>query len=129
MSKSNIRIDTWLWATRIFKTRTIAKQAINNGKIKVNGVKCKPSRIIQVNDLISAKIGFYEKELLVLQLHDKRQPYKLAQLLYEETPESIVANQRQLEAKKLSREFSQPPAKKPDKKQRRQLLEHKRQLH
>jgi ribosome-associated heat shock protein Hsp15 len=127
MNKLNIRIDTWLWAARIFKTRSIAKQAVNNGKIKINGAKCKPSRIIQLNDLVVAKIGSSEKELVILQLDDKRQSYKLAQLLYEETPKSIASYKKYIEAKKLSREFTLPPPKKPNKKHRRQILEHKRQ--
>ena len=127
MDNLNIRIDTWLWVARIFKTRSTSKQAINNGKVKINGIKCKPSRIVNLNDVVLVKIGCHEKELVILQITDKRQAYKLAQLLYKETPTSITAYNEYLQAKKLSTDFTLPPPRKPDKKQRRQILNHKRQ--
>ena len=80
-----VRIDKWLWAARFFKTRTLAKKMVEQGKIKVDGQKCKPSRNIAIGNHISIKKNDQLWEVKVLQMAEKRGSATIAQTLYEET--------------------------------------------
>ena len=83
--KERIRIDKWLWAARFFKTRGIAKQAIEGGKVQVDGQRTKPSKEIEIGAIIRLRQGFDEKTVLVKSLNDQRRPFSEARLMFEET--------------------------------------------
>tara|TARA_R110000772_G_scaffold34492_1_gene83597 strand:- start:164 stop:592 length:429 start_codon:yes stop_codon:yes gene_type:complete len=91
-----VRLDKWLWAARFFKTRSLAKQAIENGKVHCNGARCKSSREIEPGAILEIRQGWDEKTLIVKGLSDKRQGAPVAETLYEETAESI--SNRELKA-------------------------------
>lgn len=85
-----VRLDKWLWAARFFKTRSLAAEAIDGGKVDVNGDRAKRSKLIQVDDRIRLRDGPYEWQLLVRDIASRRGSAQIAQQLYEETPESVA---------------------------------------
>lgn len=94
-----VRIDKWLWAARFFKTRAKAKDAIDGGKVHLNGARTKPSKEVQLDDTLNITQGWDEKVVVVMGLSDKRGSATIAQALYEETAEStrkraLIAEQR-----------------------------------
>ena len=117
-----MRIDKWLWAARFFKTRSLAAEAVTGGKIDVNGARAKPSRIMRLGDKLSIRRGPYEWTVAVKGLAKLRGPAAEAQLLYEETEESI----RKREAISAQFKFERPPEfnipGRPSKKDRRAVL-------
>jgi ribosome-associated heat shock protein Hsp15 len=117
-----IRIDKWLWAARFFKTRSLAADAVTGGKIEVNGARAKPSRTIRVGDKLSIRRGAYEWTVVVKGLAKLRGPAPEAQLLYQETEESIRKRELAAAQFKLERppEFHSPG--RPSKKDRRAVL-------
>jgi len=127
MSKSletddnKIRIDVWMWAARFYKTRSMARDAIQSGKVTYNGQKCKVGKFINVGAVVRFKAGFDEQEVVIKVLSKKRGSATIAQTLYEETPASIAQREKNQEARKLSAFHSPRPDHKPDKKQRREL--------
>ena len=84
-----VRIDKWLWAARFFKTRSLATDAINGGKVHVNQQRCKPSREVHLGDTLTIRTGFVERTVIVQNLSTQRGPAPVAATLYEETAESI----------------------------------------
>jgi ribosome-associated heat shock protein Hsp15 len=84
MTGDEVRIDRWLWATRLFKSRTLAAKACIGGRVDVNGVSAKPHKPVRQGDMIDFKIGDWERKVKVLQLSDKRGPAPAARLLYED---------------------------------------------
>ena len=115
-----VRIDKWLWAARFFKTRSLAKSAIENGKVQINGQKPKPSRMLDGGETITVRQGYDEKTLTVIALSDQRRGAPEAQKLYLETDESIAAREKQ-QAERKAFNQSMPQHEKPNKKQRRQI--------
>ena len=115
-----VRIDKWLWAARFYKTRSMAKDAINAGHIKINEEKIKPSRKVGINQLISIKHSGGEKIIVVLALSSKRKGACEVQKLYAETDTSQKTRQKLVTEVKMSL-LSNPIATKPSKKQRRQI--------
>lgn len=113
-----MRLDKWLWAARFYKTRRLATDEINKGRVQVNGVVAKPAKIITVGDrlLIRKLQTLYEIE--VKALIEQRGPASIAQTMYEESEESIKTRERERELRKLS------PTIRPDKPSSRE----KRQL-
>ncbi len=111
------RLDKWLWAARFYKTRSIAKKAIDGGKVHCDGVKGKANRQVVVGMEIRLMQGHQQKTIEVLDLSEQRGPAAIAQKLYQETPESITKRE-ELQAQRQSMPFSNT---KPDKKQRRQI--------
>lgn len=117
---SGIRLDKWLWAARFYKTRSLAKQAIEGGKVQYNGDRCKVSKEVQIGAELSLKVGFDTKVVTIIALSDQRRGAPEAALLYEETPESIEQRAQQaVERKALGSAFAHPE--RPNKKQRRQI--------
>jgi ribosome-associated heat shock protein Hsp15 len=92
-SAARVRLDKWLWAARFFKTRSAAAQAVDGGKVDVNGEHAKRSRLVQVGDVIALRRQPYEHHVVVRGLSETRGPAKDAALLYEETPESKKARE------------------------------------
>lgn len=117
-----VRIDKWLWATRFFKTRALAKKAVEGGKVKVEGQKTKPSRLLKLNDRLEIGKGDLKWSVEVLELIEKRVSAKLAVNAYEETQESIEARENTILENKMIYSSAPRPAKHPDKKSRRQLI-------
>ncbi|MRX28214.1 RNA-binding S4 domain-containing protein [Kangiella sp. HZ709] len=111
------RLDKWLWAARFYKTRSIAKKAIDGGKVHCDGIKGKANRQVIVGMEIRLMQGHQQKTVEVLDLSEQRGPAATAQKLYRETSESI-AKREELKAQRQSMPFSNT---KPDKKQRRQI--------
>lgn len=117
-----VRIDKWLWAARFFKTRSIAKQAIDGGKVQCDGQKVKASKEITVGACLSIRQGWELKEVNVLALSDQRRGASEAVLLYRETDESVKKRELNQEQRKLLKSASGFQAEgKPTKKQRRQI--------
>jgi len=120
------RLDKWLWAARFFKTRALASEAVNGGKVHLNGDRVKPGRTIKVTDRLTISKGQLEYDVIVQRLNSKRRPAKEAQLLYEETEDSIkIREQRAKEIKAMNAQmvFTE---KRPSKKDRRQIVRFKR---
>jgi ribosome-associated heat shock protein Hsp15 len=126
MSAENVRLDKWLWAARFYKTRSIARNMIDGGKVHYNEQRSKPSKIVEVGATVSLRQGNEEKTVKIIQISDQRRGAPIAQTLYEETTESIkkredFALQRKLHAHNPS------PDRRPDKKQRRDIIKFKNQ--
>jgi len=85
------RLDKWLWAARLFKTRSLAAQEVGKGRVLVNERPAKPSREVRVGDVIALSQGRMPLQLVVKGLSESRGPAHVAQTLYEETPQSIAA--------------------------------------
>jgi ribosome-associated heat shock protein Hsp15 len=116
-----VRIDIWLWAARFYKTRSLAKHAVEGGKIRVNALPCKPAKAMHVGDLIKLVHGTEEWEIRVLALSSQRGNATIAQSLYAELPESTSKRLAAREAQRLQRLGYQAPMTKPDKRARRQI--------
>ena len=123
-----LRIDKWLWAARFFKTRSIAKTAIEGGKVHIDGQRVKVSREIGVGDIVVVKQGWDEKEVVVKALSDQRGPAPIAQTLYEETPESIERREREAQARKAAGGATARPTQKPGKHERKALEKLRKQF-
>ncbi|AQS40521.1 heat shock protein Hsp15 [Shewanella psychrophila] len=122
---SSVRLDKWLWAARFYKTRAIAKEMINGGKVYYNGQRTKSSKMAELDAVIKLRQGYDEKEIVIKKLSEQRQKAIIAQTLYQETPESIVKRETYAEARRLNVLNNPAPDHKPDKKQRRQLIRFK----
>ena len=122
---SKVRLDKWLWAARFYKTRNIAKEAIDGGKVHLNGQRCKPGKEPKVGDELRLRVGWDEKTVIVRELSDKRQKADLAQQLYEETAHSLAQREANAEQRKALRGATPRPERRPDKKQRRDIMKQK----
>ena len=91
--EGRVRIDKWLWAARFFKTRSIAAEAIDGGKVEVNGERAKRSKLLQAGDEVRIRIGPYEHVVRVRGISERRGSATIASALYEETPESRRARE------------------------------------
>ena len=116
-----LRIDKWLWAARFLKTRSIAKTAIEGGKVHLDGQRVKVSREIAVGETLVIKQGWDEKEVVVLGLSAQRGPAPVARELYEETAASIEKREREAQARKAAGGAVARPTQKPGKHQRKAL--------
>lgn len=123
---SDTRLDKWLWAARFFKTRSLARDSVQGGKVQYNGQRCKPGRIVEEGARLLIPQGFDLKEVVVKQVLDKRQSAPLAQAMYEETAQSVEQREKNQQARKLASFHSPRPDHKPDKKQRRDLIKFKK---
>ncbi len=116
-----MRIDRWLFAVRFFKSRTLAAEAVNGGKVHVNGERVKPSRGVRPGDLISFVRGGVTFECRVTGLPERRGPAREAMQCYEETPESRARREQYVERMRLSAALAPRPEGRPDKHERRAL--------
>lgn len=117
-----IRLDKWLWAARFYKTRKIARDMINGGKIHYNQHRCKPNKSVDIGGVIRLIQGSDEKTVIVIQLSELRQSATHAQQLYQETVASLEKRQKIAEARKLNALTIPHPHRRPDKKERRNLI-------
>ena len=119
--EQRIRIDKWLWAARFFKTRALASDAVEGGKVHVNGERVKPSRQLRCGDELRIQKGPYAFVVEVLGLTVRRGPAEQARLLYREHESSIAERQRLQEEHRLQAGGESHPSGRPDKRGRRQL--------
>ena len=117
-----MRVDKWLWASRLLKTRSLAAEAVKGGRVQVNGQRVKPSREVGPGDELEVTIGQVRRTVVVRGVAERRGPAREAVLLYEETPESVAARELLAEQRRLS---SPPPGAdlgmRPTKRDRRRL--------
>lgn len=116
-----VRIDKWLWAARFFKTRSLATDAVDNGKVRCNDERVKPARKLNPGDLLAINNGATEWEVEVTALSDVRGSATQAQLLYTETPKSILKRQNETEQRRLFHEPTSEIKGRPTKRDRRLL--------
>lgn len=125
---AGIRVDVWLWAARFFKTRSLAKQAIEGGKVELNEEACKPAKTVSVGDTLEVHRGEERIICVVAALSAKRGPAPEAQKLYVETEESKAERARRAEDRRLTGGALLRPHSKPDKRDRRLIQEVKKSL-
>ncbi|KQU75655.1 MULTISPECIES: RNA-binding S4 domain-containing protein [unclassified Rhizobacter] len=101
---AGVRLDKWLWAARFFKTRSLATQEIDKGRIQVNGQAAKPARELKPGDRLEMRQGPVTRSIVVLGLSHQRGPAPVAQALYEETAESIARRDEAAQQRKLASE-------------------------
>ena len=121
--QDKVRIDKWLWAARFYKTRSLAKEMVEGGKVHLNGQRVKASKEVTVGANIGLRQGFDEKTVVITGISDRRGNATMAAELYEETPESI-ANREQQAARRKSMARSHPmPEGRPNKRDRRKIMQ------
>jgi ribosome-associated heat shock protein Hsp15 len=99
-----LRIDKWLWAARFYKTRSLATEEIDKGRVAINGVEAKPAREVKLGDTVSVRREGLTRTVVVKGVSDMRGPAPVAQQLYEETPESLQERQKAAEQRRYARE-------------------------
>lgn len=120
---NGVRIDTWLWAARFFKTRTLAKRACELRRVQSKGQPVKPAREVRVGDLLNVTNESGEFEVEILLLSEVRGPAAVAQTLYHETEASRELRQKLAAERKALREFETPPLGRPSKRDRRRIIQ------
>lgn len=116
-----IRVDKWLWAARFFKTRSLAQQAVEGGKVRIGGERIKPAKEVRIGDELAIQIGVYQWTVRILQLSDKRGSAPVAQTLYSEDAASRQQREEQAALRKIAAEPAQDRHGRPTKRERRQL--------
>jgi ribosome-associated heat shock protein Hsp15 len=119
--EGRVRLDKWLWAARFFKTRSLATEAVNGGKVELNGERAKPSKDVKVGDEIRVRLAPYEHIVNVRALGERRGSAAIAATLYEETEASKAARDRLREQLKSAPSFLYEEGGRPTKKDRRDL--------
>lgn len=122
--ESGQRLDKWLWAARFFKTRSLAAEAVQGGKVHLDGQRAKPARQVSVGASLQISRGDYKFDIVVTGLNQQRRPAKEAQLLYEESLESITRREEialQLREVRVTERLIRGDGK-PNKKQRREIV-------
>ena len=96
-----MRVDKWLWTSRLFKTRTLAADAVKGGRVHINDVAVKPSREVEVGDQLEITVGHVRRTVIVRAMAERRVSAAQAQTLYDETAQSIEERERQAELRRL----------------------------
>ena len=120
-----VRLDKWLWAARFYKTRSIARNMIDGGKVHYNGQRSKPSKIVEVGAQVRVRQGNEEKTIIIEKLSSARRGAPEAQTLYKETADSLKQREQHAQMRKINAFDSPSPDKRPDKKQRRDIIKFK----
>ena len=116
-----LRLDKWLWAARFFKTRSLAAQAIEGGKVKLNGQRIKPAKELHVSDVVDIQIGDDTWQVTVRELSARRGPAEVARKLYEESEESLARRQAQAAMRRVEPEPAAQIHGRPTKRNRRMI--------
>lgn len=127
VAADRMRLDLWLWAARFFRTRSLAKAAIEGGKVHCNGERCKSSKIITLGTTLNIRQGFDDKEVVVQGLSDKRRGAPEAALLYEESAESIARRSEQAAQRRAQNAAMEVHSGRPSKQDRRRIERFKRE--
>ncbi|THA10924.1 ribosome-associated heat shock protein Hsp15 [Rodentibacter pneumotropicus] len=128
MEEKGVRLDKLLWAARFYKTRSIAKAMIEGGKVHYNGQRAKVSKIVEIGAILKLRQGNEEKEVEILALSDQRRGAPEAQRLYRETDQSLKKREEMTWARKNNALSMPHPDRRPNKKERRDLLKFKHQV-
>ncbi|MEG3110806.1 MULTISPECIES: ribosome-associated heat shock protein Hsp15 [Pantoea] len=120
-----VRLDKWLWAARFYKTRSIAREMIEGGKVHYNGQRSKPSKLVELNAELTLRQGNDERTVVIMDVSDQRRPASEAQQLYRETDASIEKREKMAQARKMNALTMPHPDRRPDKKERRDLMKFK----
>jgi ribosome-associated heat shock protein Hsp15 len=120
-NRQSVRVDKWLWAARFFKTRSLATEAVDGGKVKVNGQRAKPAKEVRIGDAVEVHVGECVWELSVKALADRRGSTEVARSLYEENEASQARRQAQIAARKVYVEPAAELQGRPTKKDRRAM--------
>lgn len=123
-SAEPVRLDLWLWAARLFKTRKLATEAVNGGRVRLDGEPAKPGKRLHGGESLSVTKGGERIELTVTGLAAKRGPASVARALYEESAASVAARETRREQRRLQPRAA--PVKRPEKRDRRRLANLKR---
>ncbi|MGN1394532.1 MAG: RNA-binding S4 domain-containing protein [Succinivibrionaceae bacterium] len=118
----DIRLDKWLWAARFYKTRTLARNMIQGGKVHYNNKRVKPSKTVEIGAHIELWQGFNKIEVIVKDITENRQKYEIAKNLYQETESSIKKKELLKNNLQLNNKLLVHNIQKPNKKQRREIL-------
>lgn len=116
-----VRIDKWLWAARFFKTRGAATEAVLGGHVQVGGERAKPAKEVRVGDTLEIRRGELRWTVVVTGVADRRGPATVAATLYDETPESLAARERERLERRLSRPLGADLGARPTKQARRRI--------
>ncbi|AJZ91512.1 Heat shock protein 15 [Beauveria bassiana D1-5] len=120
-----VRLDKWLWAARFYKTRAVAREMIEGGKVHYNGQRSKPSKLVELDAVLTLRQGNDERTVTILGITEQRRPATEATQLYEETAESIAKREKVALARKMNALTMPHPDRRPDKKERRDLMKFK----
>jgi ribosome-associated heat shock protein Hsp15 len=121
MAETGVRVDRWLWAARLAKTRPLAAEAVKGGRVEVNGQRVKPSKDVRPGDRLEVTIGQIKRMVVILGTAERRGPAAEAALLYEETPESIAARERFVAERRMAAMPAPQRGGRPTKRDRRLL--------
>ncbi|WP_374486502.1 RNA-binding S4 domain-containing protein [Zoogloea sp.] len=116
-----VRLDKWLWAARFYKHRTLATEAVDGGKIQLNGIRVKPAKEVKIGDTVDIQLAETHFKVVVKGIADKRGSAPVAQGLYEETADSIAARESQKEQRQLAATPGADLHGRPTKRDRRQM--------
>ena len=120
---TGVRMDTWLWAARLFKTRPLAKKACELGRVRSNGQPAEQAREVHMGDKLNVSTEGGDFEIEVLELSEIRGPAPVAQTLYRETEASRQARQKAAEERRAMRIFAPAPEGRPSKRDRRKIIQ------
>jgi len=120
-----VRLDKWRWAARFYKTRADAREMVEGGKVHYNGQRSKPSKQVEVAAELTLRQGNDQRTIVIEAISDKRGPATVAQQLYRETAESIEKREKVALARKMNALTMPHPDRRPDKKERRDLMKFK----
>jgi len=120
-SSDAVRLDKWLWAARFFKTRALAAEAIDGGKVHLNGERVKRSKTLKLGDEVRVRLGPYEHRIVVRSTSDRRGPATVAATLYDELPESRATREALIEQRRMEIAVGADDAGRPSKRDRRQI--------
>jgi ribosome-associated heat shock protein Hsp15 len=123
----SVRLDKWLWAARFFKTRSMAREAVAGGKVRLNGSRAKPAKPLNPGDELRIQRGEEEFIINVVELSERRGPAAIAQGLYEESDENRLRREQLADQRRLQHQqrVGQGRERRPDKRQRRRLIRFK----
>ena len=116
-----VRIDRWLWAARLFRTRSAATEAVLGGRVHLNGGRVKPAKDVSRGDKLVVTVGDVRRELVVRGVAERRGPAAVAATLYEETPESVALREQRALERRLARPLGADLGARPTKQDRRRL--------
>ena len=122
----SIRLDKWLWAARFFKTRALATEAVNGGKVHLNDHRVKPGRLVQVGDALHSQRGPVSYDIIINGINKQRRPASEMDQLYEETEASIESRRELADLRKLAAGARAAPARRPSKHERQRIVRFKR---
>ncbi|KGT93935.1 ribosome-associated heat shock protein Hsp15 [Enterobacter cancerogenus] len=124
-TSEGVRLDKWLWAARFYKTRAMAREMIEGGKVHYNGQRSKPSKIVELHAELTLRQGNDERTVVITAIGGQRRPATEAQEMYAETAASIEKREKTALARKMNALTMPHPDRRPDKKERRDLMKFK----